>query len=244
MSRIFRALEHAQEELEALEKTESFPVPESSDSIISSQESERGFSELHQAIESLLPDTNGRIIQFMGSREGEGASTVTREFARVMDDKFGKKVLLLDADMNRKRRHGFMDVMKAYSLTEAHLNDGSFEKALYQVSGSRVYMSQLPHDSNFTDKVYGNLKKDHFWERIRQSFDVILLDSPPATISSGNFGYFSKTDGVVLVVEAEKTRLPVLESTVNKVKKSGGRILGIVLNKRRYHIPDFIYRRL
>jgi Mrp family chromosome partitioning ATPase len=105
-------------------------------------------------------------------------------------------------------------------------------------------MSQLSHDSDFTDKVYSHLRKDHFWERIRKNFDVILLDSPPATIISGNFDYFSKTDGVVLVVEAEKTRLPVLESTVNKVKKSGGRILGIVLNKRRYHIPDFIYRRL
>jgi Mrp family chromosome partitioning ATPase len=244
MSKIFRALEHAQEELATLEKSEFFPVPETSAPVISAPETGKELSELYRAIESLLPETKSRIVQFMGSREGEGTSTITKEFARILDDKFGKKVLLLDADMKKKRKHEFIDVMKAYSLTETLLNDGTFEKAFYQVSGSRVYVSQLSHDSHFTDKVYSHLRKDHFWDRIRQSFDVILLDTPPATMSSGNLDYFKKTDGVVLVVEAEKTRLPVLESTVSKVKKSGGKMLGIVLNKRRYHIPDFIYRRL
>jgi Mrp family chromosome partitioning ATPase len=51
-------------------------------------------------------------------------------------------------------------------------------------------------------------------------------------------------DGVVLVVEAEKTRWPVAETVRDKIKNSGGNILGIVLNKRRYYIPDWIYNKL
>jgi Mrp family chromosome partitioning ATPase len=85
---------------------------------------------------------------------------------------------------------------------------------------------------------------DIFWKKLRQRFDLILIDSPPATTSPDGLALSSKVDGIVLVVEAEKTRWPVAESTKNRILSSGGKILGIVLNKRRYHIPDFVYKRL
>jgi len=51
-------------------------------------------------------------------------------------------------------------------------------------------------------------------------------------------------DGVVLVVEAEKTRWQVVESLKEKIENSGGNILGMVFNKRRFYIPENIYRRM
>jgi len=50
--------------------------------------------------------------------------------------------------------------------------------------------------------------------------------------------------GVVLVVEAERTRAPIVEQARRAVEANGGRLLGVVMNKRRYHIPRAIYRRL
>ena len=72
----------------------------------------------------------------------------------------------------------------------------------------------------------------------------ILVDSPPATTSTDGLAISSKVDGVVLVVEAEKTRWPVAETVRDRIKSSGGNILGIVLNKRRYYIPEWIYKKL
>jgi Mrp family chromosome partitioning ATPase len=46
------------------------------------------------------------------------------------------------------------------------------------------------------------------------------------------------------VLEAEKTRWPVAENTKQMIEKNGGKVLGVVLNKRQFYIPDFIYRRL
>jgi len=51
-------------------------------------------------------------------------------------------------------------------------------------------------------------------------------------------------DGVVVVVEAEKTRWQVVENLKQKIENRGGNILGIVFNKRRFYIPDSIYRKL
>jgi Mrp family chromosome partitioning ATPase len=51
-------------------------------------------------------------------------------------------------------------------------------------------------------------------------------------------------DGVVLVVQAGRTKRPVLSRAVELVGKAGGRVLGCVLNRRQLEIPEFIYRRL
>ena len=54
----------------------------------------------------------------------------------------------------------------------------------------------------------------------------------------------SQVDGVILVVEAEKTRWQVALSAKEKIIKSGGTILGTVFNKRKYYIPEYIYKYL
>ena len=51
-------------------------------------------------------------------------------------------------------------------------------------------------------------------------------------------------DGVVLVLEAEKTRWQVADKARESIENHGGKVLGVVLNKRRYYIPDFIYSRI
>jgi len=51
-------------------------------------------------------------------------------------------------------------------------------------------------------------------------------------------------DGVVIVVEAETTRGPVVQATIETVERFGGRVLGLAFNKRRFYIPRWIYRRL
>jgi Mrp family chromosome partitioning ATPase len=53
-----------------------------------------------------------------------------------------------------------------------------------------------------------------------------------------------KVDGVVMVIESGKTRKQVALRAKKDIVEAGGKVLGVVLNKRRYHIPKWIYRRL
>jgi len=45
-------------------------------------------------------------------------------------------------------------------------------------------------------------------------------------------------------VEAERTRWEVAENARKSIKSGNGNVLGVVLNKRRYHIPNWLYKRL
>src|SRR5665647_580886 len=116
MTKIYEALENAQKVRKALEVP---AIPSSHPPIFSTALESTTLnmeldmeweSRLYQNLETLLPDTTKKIIQFIGSQEGEGTSTVVQEFARAANIKFGKRVLLLDADRNHPCQHLFFNI--------------------------------------------------------------------------------------------------------------------------------------
>ena len=245
MAKIYEALENAK--IEVLKGS-----PEISPSRPSVRSSSSKFSELvvekeirvYQNLAAVISDSTKKVVQFIGSREGEGTSTVVREFARVSATKFGKSVLLLDADQHHPSQQRFFHIAAECGWQEVVRDNGPIEKAFHQYGETRLFIS--PSSQNFASnpQIYNSLLLDVFWKKLKQRFDLILIDSPPATTSTDGLAISSKVDGVILVVEAEKTRWPVAENVRDRIKRSGGNILGIVLNKRRYHIPEWIYKRL
>jgi protein-tyrosine kinase len=199
---------------------------------------------LYQSIEALLPEAGSKVIQFVGSREGEGTSTIAREFAKVMAVKGGKAVLLMDADLLTPSQHFHFDVEPALSLEEVIRNGKSLQSALSQVGNTHLYLNLISRNMSSTLRILQSPRIKPFFDLLRKRYDLILIDSPPATLSPESLALSPRVDGVILVVEAETTRWMVAESVKDKIKKNGGNILGVVLNKRQYHIPEFIYKRL
>jgi len=172
----------------------------------------------------MISESEKKAVQFIGSNEGEGTSTIIREFAKVVSEKFGKSVLLLGTDMQK--------------TSQSHFNDSN------QVSESLLFIKSYSQPGTSTIQASDFMSNRDIWENVRQKFDFILVDSLPATTSSNGLAFSRKMDGVVLVIEAEKTRWQVAESVKEKIIKHGGKILGVVLNKRKYYIPGFIYKGL
>ena len=79
------------------------------------------------------------------------------------------------------------------------------------------------------------------FSRLRQYYELILVDG--GSVQSDNYSpvLARSVDGVVLVVEAERTRMPVVDWSLQLLENSKARLLGTVLNKRRYHIPKRVY---
>ena len=226
MSRRFEALENAWAYAGWLDVSSeaAAPRPVAADAaasipaIVSRVSMEEEMVRLHQHLNALLPDHAHRAIQFIGSCEGEGTSTVAHEFARVSAARSGQRVLLLE--------------MNGHAVAASAGGDKTFDVA------------PLPQEFLAASHTTDSGAPAAAWDKLRTTYDLILVDSPPATTSSQGLAVSSQVDGVVLVLAAEDTRWPVAERVKQSIERSGGRLLGIVLNKRQYHIPQFIYRRL
>jgi Mrp family chromosome partitioning ATPase len=79
---------------------------------------------------------------------------------------------------------------------------------------------------------------------LHSQFDWVILDGPPVTTYPDASNLAVVADGAILVLRAERTRSEVAERAMKVLNEAGVALLGGVLNRRRYHIPEFIYRRL
>jgi protein-tyrosine kinase len=243
MSKIYEALQHAHKQKKGKENVRGIPVPFESRKHADTELGEEMLS-LYKIIETLLPHTKSKIIQFIGSREGEGASTIAREFARVSADLIGNSVLLLDADRHHPSQSHYFDVQSEYGWIDALKKGDQMGSAFYRIGQSSLFMSPSCNSSVSTPEIFKSPTFDGLCQALRIDFDLVLIDSAPLTASPDGLAIASKVDGVILVVEAEKTRWQTVKQVRESITRVGGNILGVVLNKRRYYIPQSIYKYL
>jgi protein-tyrosine kinase len=248
MSNIYEALEHAKRQVRVVEPAAGTRDDPRSDlpSVITAPgpEMEEEMISLYHTIAASLPGMDHRSVLIIASSSNEGASTVARELARTVSLRMGKNVLLIDLDRSRPDLHVYTGLKPGRTADDGGGPGDPIDKDLCQVEESSLYVMPLFQTSRFTPKTLESAKGHGFWEPLKERFDLIIVDAPPATRFPDGPGIVSQVDGVVLVVEAEKTRWPVAQSVRDKIVKSGGNILGIVFNKRKFYIPQWLYKKL
>lgn len=199
---------------------------------------------LYQSIDFLLPGISEKTILFVSPQGGEGVSTVVREFARMAATKLNKTVLIMDAAHHNPSQHLYFNIKGGYGWKDVMSKGEPLDKACYQASTNNLYLSPISPPTAVAPSAYDHTTAVGFLEGLKNKYDLILIDSSPAAIAPDSVAISRFADGVVLVMEAERTRRQVIESVKGRIERYGGNVLGIVFNKRRYYIPDFIYKRL
>jgi len=242
MSKIYEALQNVQRQKKGSETSPPVPVP-------FAPQVREGFGmedemlSLLKIVDTLLPPDRPRILQFIGSKEQEGTSTIVREFARVSADLIGNSVLLLDADRHHPSQDRFYNIKQSCSWIEVLKGGRASSDSFHRIGESKLFVSPSCNSASFTPEVFDS-RFDSMCQLLRTRFDLVVIDSAPLTISPDGLAIASKVDGVLLVVEAEKTRWQAVRQARDNISRVGGNILGVVLNKRRFYIPQSIYKYL
>ncbi len=252
MSNIYEALEQAQRERhdiqakEIVVETEKSPleVGQLSDYIDEKSAGLRqmDIATLYRNIDSLLPECPKRTIQFISAQEGEGVSTIVREMAITAADHLGKKVLVLDAAHHNPTQHKLHNVRFDRGWHDIVKSGGTLKDACFSTVNPNLYISPLASSTKANPHFVDIQASVLFLDEVKKRFDLILIDSAPATVAPDSIALSRYADGVILVLEAERTRWSAAENLRDRILKNGGTILGVVFNKRRYHIPQRIYR--
>ena len=79
---------------------------------------------------------------------------------------------------------------------------------------------------------------------LKNECDYLVIDAQPIRESTSAMYLARLVDGVILVVEAERLRWEVVKQVKDDLEDSKARVLGVVLNKRRYQLPKMLYERL
>jgi len=207
------------------------------------EDAENKLLSLNRRIELLFDRPHGRIVDFVGAQPGGDSSKLVFEFAKLTARRLNRRVLLLLAGPVRYPHPNGTSpwterwdriVTESGAIDECIQRLGDLSVWYSQMSGALMDLPAILHDPRF----------EILLTSFRTRFDLILMDSPSLGESSSAVRLSSASDGVVLVVEAGKTRWQVIRNQVREIQVNRGTVLGVVLNKRKYPIPEFIYKRL
>jgi len=206
----------------------------------------RELGNLKNSLESALGKTDKRTVLFASSVRGEGTTTIVSSLAKLLSLQAGANasVLLLEMNAHRPslyRKLGlrsaagathFMEGGKTLDAVVQRSPQGSFD--VIHVGESDPVKVQLYLDRTFPLLLQSALQRYH----------TVLIDAPPIVGSPETPPMTGFADGVVLVVHCGKTKREIVQRSMNMIGQFDARVLGVVLNRKKYYIPDFIYRRL
>ena len=194
----------------------------------------------------------GAAIAFTSASVGEGVSHVTQLFAVELARYTGRRTLIVSAE--RLASLGVEDYLqmpwnchptnienlwmlpakKAARKNGAAVADDEDAQELPK----RSYLMRIAKQGEEIDTGLNSV------DALRVSFDNILIDCRSLKLSSEAAVLGSSVDGVAVVVAAGQTRPNEILNAQRTIEQAGGKFLGFVLNKRRYPVPEWLYRRL
>lgn len=214
---------------------------------------------LCHTIDGLLSHPAPAAVQFLGPEGGEGASTLSRRLATVAADVLGRMVLLVDMDPPATGRPSLFRVapnespepIRHNELSAGHLTHEEYIKRLVAdpalmkdvlatTARSDYVLLTMSATAGSDHAVPSSSHWKNLFESLKRHFQLIIVDSAPAARSMASMAVCAAVDGVVLVLEAERTREVQARELSRKVSQAGGRLLGVILNKRRQYVPRLL----
>lgn len=198
---------------------------------------------LYRRIEAMFEDKRCRVVQFAGVQASDDSSKLICEFASLVASRLRRKVLLLAATPSGYVRRlapdaggeGWEDILD---------NGRAVGEVVHQAGDSTLAVGQMAASETSLPSVLSSPKLGSVFDELRHHFDIVLVDAPPLGPSWDAVLLSPVMDGVVLVVQANRTRWQVVRDSIEQIEAQRGRVFGTLLNRQRHYIPSFIYRRL
>ncbi|MFZ0547559.1 MAG: CpsD/CapB family tyrosine-protein kinase [Candidatus Promineifilaceae bacterium] len=168
-----------------------------------------------------------RTLVITSAAPEEGKSTTIANLA-VTIAQGGKKTILVDCDLRRPSLHTIFGLNLEPGLTNMLLDENS-PPPLQQTPVEDLFLLTSGAKPPNPADLLGSTKLDKVIERLTEMADIVLFDAPPVIAVTDAAILGSKVDGVLLVVQAGKTRRDHAERAKEMLEKANINIIGVTL---------------
>jgi capsular exopolysaccharide synthesis family protein len=202
------------------------------------------YATLASRVELIMAREVRRALVVGATGLGAGASTVAVGLGATLAATTGQTILLVDANLRDPVLHRKFKVPREPGLTEVVREGLPLSQALHSTAVPNLSLltggAQVKSPQSFFQLPAFRELLDG-WAR---DYGYVILDSAPFGLGADPSVLAQAASGAVLVVEAARTVREVAAETTEELRRTGVRVLGAVLNRRRYYLPGWIYRRV
>lgn len=183
-----------------------------------------------------------RSIAVTSALVDEGVSSTVHAWACNLARVHQQRVLLVDANLHRPSLHELVQRQRAPGLADLLVDGGDEWSAHRQKLGEGFEFigagRPLEHPARYLET--GEIRAA--LTRLGGSFDWVVFDCPAVNVYPDTPSIAAACTSSVLVVRSGRTRREVVLEAKRRLEQAGAEIAGVVLNRRRYYIPERLYR--
>lgn len=201
---------------------------------------------LRTNIQAISAKSPVKAITVTSAIQKEGKTISAINLAITMaHDLNKKKILLVDADLRRGQVSKYLGIKAEAGVSDLVTDGVVIDDTLLHLAGlDNLTILPAGKTPKNPAEILGSVKMNTLINRLRMKYDYIIFDTPPIipVTDAGLVG--AQTDGVVMVIQAERTQKGVIEHGESLLRQAQARMLGYILTNVKYHIPAYIYRYL
>jgi capsular exopolysaccharide synthesis family protein len=189
------------------------------------------------------PELAPHIVVFTSPRSRAGCSWVCARIGEALADRLPGAVCVVDANLRSPAMHQYFVLDNHRGITQALVETGPISDYVQQVRTRKLFVLTTGSSTGQA----APLASDRLTQRLaelRQTFSFVLIDLPATNLYTDIALLSSIADGAILVIDADSTHREAALQAKETLAAAKLHILGAVLNKRSFPIPEFIYHRV
>jgi capsular exopolysaccharide synthesis family protein len=182
-----------------------------------------------------------RVVVFAGIEHGNGCTHTAVSVAEALAASGDRSVCLVEANFRSPAKSGIFRTNNEQGLSDALSRDGLIRSYGKASRSNKLWVMSAGSLATESANLLTSERLKARCEQLREEFDVVIIDAPPLAHYADAIALGRLADGVVVVIEAESTRRESALSAVENLRNADVKIIGAVLNKRVYPIPEKVY---
>ncbi len=219
------------------------------------------FDQFYRAILNLpsFQEKDSYSVVIASANSGEGASTIATNLAYAYAYDSTKNALLIDGNLRTPSLHNYFGVSREKGLTDLIDGTAGLDEALVhvQLDETKRYQREqatdagpcfhfIPAGHSVPNPIldYQSTGFLNLMEQLRSMFSFIIFDASPLVRYPETSVLASKTDGLIMILEHDKTSREVAQVAKKYLEMTNAKIIGAILNSKQFYIPAQIYKYL
>lgn len=184
-------------------------------------------------------DKEIKRILVTSAEPGEGKSITSGNLALAFAQD-EKKTILIDCDLRRPSLHKKFRISNNKGLSDAIINKDKLNDCIQKRTEYLDILTagKIPPNPS---EMLGSKAMSSLLDELSNTYDVIILDSPPVLAVTDAQILSTKVDGTILVVRGEKTKKDSVIAAKGVLNKVNANILGTVLNGGNKNKDNYYY---
>jgi capsular exopolysaccharide synthesis family protein len=198
------------------------------------------YRHLRTAIILSASDKPTKVILMTSGQPGEGKTTTAINTA-ISFAQTGAKTLLIDCDLRNPRLQKLVKAPSETGLT-AYLTGfcplESLAKASVIPNFHVIIGGLIPPNPA---ELLGSQRMRNLMKTLTTQYEIIILDSPPVLSFADALILSAVADGVILVVNSQKSPRSLVQKAARAIQQGSARLLGVVLNSLDLKEHEYTY---